>query len=186
MSIDKKAARMDIPGNQSYMNSSANTPAAAETEARRLVVGRDISLNGHISNCEYLLVEGTVQADTFVASRMDVLDGGLFNGTAQIQDGVIAGRFEGKLSVAGRLVVKATGFIKGDIEYGALEVETGAKIEGRMSTIAAPVVVPVATAANDEKTESDEGKGDTKGESSATEAFGTSTASSIYRRIAGT
>jgi cytoskeletal protein CcmA (bactofilin family) len=62
-----------------------------------------------------------------------------------VQDCVIAGRFEGKLFVHGRLSVRATGRICGDVQYSALEVEAGAKIEGPLTAVTQEIqdVAPV-------------------------------------------
>ncbi len=95
MSIEKKTIRSDIPGHHTMLNASYS--ASPQEEGRRLVVGRDITLNGDIASCDHLVVEGTVHAQSFWARRMDILESGFFAGTAEVQDGVIAGRFEGKL-----------------------------------------------------------------------------------------
>lgn len=135
MTIEKKTLRSDIPGHHTLMNGSLSYAGSTQEEARRLIVGRDITLNGDISCCDCLVVEGTVHAQGFTARRLDILDIGFFAGSATVQDAVIAGRFEGKLSVPGRLTVKSTGCIYGEIEYGILEVEAGARIEGQMNAL---------------------------------------------------
>ena len=135
MTIEKKTIRSDIPGSHVFLNGSIGYVGSTTDDMRRLVVARDITLNGNIGSCSYLVIEGVVQADTFSARRMDILDSGLFCGTAEVQECVIAGRFEGKLSVHGRLTVKPTGQIFGEVEYGVLEVEAGAKIEGQLTSI---------------------------------------------------
>lgn len=132
MTIGKKPVRNDIPGYQPQ--------PAASGEARRLVVGRDIALNGQIARCESLMVEGVVEAAQFAAFRLEVADAGLFSGSAEVQEAVIAGRFEGALRVSGRLTVRGTGVVVGRIEYGALEVEAGACVEGQISMLPPPVV----------------------------------------------
>ena len=138
MSIEKKTIRSDIPGHSNMLGTSSYA-AQQQEEARRLVVGRDISLNGDIGCCDHLVVEGTVNAQGFTARRIDLLEAGRFAGSAHVQDAVIAGRFEGKLHVSGRLSVKATGRVYGEIEYGSVECEAGARIEGQMIVIAPPV-----------------------------------------------
>lgn len=144
MTIEKKTIRSDIPGSHVFLNGNIGYVGSTADDARRLVVARDISLSGQISACAYLVIEGVVQADSFTTRRMDILESGLFHGTAEMQECVIAGRFEGKLSVLGRLTVKPTGQIYGEIEYGILEVEAGAKIEGKMTCVAPLAVEPPA------------------------------------------
>ena len=148
MSVEKKTIRSDIPGSHVYQNANVGYTSSPVDGVRRLVVSRDITLNGNISDCNYLVVEGVVQANDFSARRMDILATGLFSGTAEVTDCVIAGRFEGKLAVHGRLTIKPTGVVCGDIQYGSLEIESGAKIEGQMTPVAVagaeePASVPV-------------------------------------------
>jgi cytoskeletal protein CcmA (bactofilin family) len=146
MSTEKKTIRSDIPGSHVFLNGNIGYVGSTMDDMRRLVVSRDITLSGDISACSYLVIEGVVHADTFSARRMDILDSGLFCGRAEVHDCVIAGRFEGKLSVLGRLTVKPTGQIYGEIECGVLEVEAGAKIEGHLTPIVMAETVATAPA----------------------------------------
>ncbi|MEZ0224637.1 MAG: polymer-forming cytoskeletal protein [Alphaproteobacteria bacterium] len=147
MSVEKKTIRSDIPGHSNLLGGTIAYAGSTQEESRRLVVGRDISLQGDIGCCDHLVVEGTVNAQGFSARRMDILEAGFYAGSAIVQDAVIAGRFEGKITVSGRLTVKSTGRLYGEIEYGTIECEAGARIEGQM-TVLTPAVAeqPVVTA----------------------------------------
>lgn len=114
-----------------------------QEEGRTLTVGRDISLNGEISACDHLVVEGTVRAELKSGESLDIMDSGLFNGKVCINNADIAGRFEGDLVVKGRLTVRSTGVITGNVQYGELEVEAGAVIEGTMAALAREMPMPV-------------------------------------------
>jgi len=147
--------RVDIPGNNfnrpaqpmasqpvsrpSYPGSypGASTPSyspqpagRAESEGRKLVIGQGISLSGEIESCDYLIVEGTVEAALKGASNMDISESGAFYGTVEIESATIAGRFEGDITVNGRLTVQSTGTIIGSVTYKELQIEAGAMIEG--------------------------------------------------------
>lgn len=130
MTVEKKMIRSDIPGHHSYLTGAHGY---GHDDMRRMVVGRGIHLQGSVSECDHLVVEGHIEAENFTARRMDLAEPGLFTGRATVQDAVIAGRFEGRLVVTGKLTVRATGRIFGDVSYGALEVEAGAVIEGQVS-----------------------------------------------------
>lgn len=123
-----------VPGQQ-----PAATPAgtAAETgNARRLTVGPGISLTGEVSSCDVLVVEGTIQAKLAGARRVEVAAGGTFRGSADIAEAVVAGLFEGDLTVSGLLRVEASGMVKGTVRYGALEVARGGQVCGTLSSTA--------------------------------------------------
>ena len=112
---------------------TAPTPAPAASLAsdqRRLIVGRDISLNGEIGSCDVLVVEGTVEAKLREGRSIEIAETGLFKGAVEIDEADIGGRFEGDIVVRGRLTVRSTGSIHGSIKYGELTVEAGALLNG--------------------------------------------------------
>jgi cytoskeletal protein CcmA (bactofilin family) len=109
----------------------------AAPEMRKLIVGRDIALTGEISACDYLVVEGTVEARVREGRHIEIAESGLFRGTVEIDEADIAGRFEGDIMVRGRLKIRGTGRIDGKIQYGELEVENGGHLEGEIHSLKA-------------------------------------------------
>jgi len=102
----------------------------AEPEARRLIVGREITLSGEITSCDQLIVEGSVEANLSNSREIDIAETGLFKGSASIEEAEIRGRFEGNLVCRKRLLIKATGRVSGTIRYGQIEIECGGQISG--------------------------------------------------------
>jgi cytoskeletal protein CcmA (bactofilin family) len=113
----------------------AAPPAAHSGDVKNLIVGSGIQLNGQISACDRLVVEGTVQADLNDAEAIEVRENGLFKGTASIMEADISGRFEGDLTAKRRLVVRNGGRIDGNVHYAALVIEEGGQIRGHMDVI---------------------------------------------------
>ena len=156
-------ARVDIPGNNfqqrpgaqaaaqgnrpaypgtSYPGSSAatsngNYTAQANDAAsgRQLVIGQGITMSGEIEACDHLVVEGTVEAALKGASVMEIAESGAFYGTVEIDEANISGRFEGDITVKGRLTIQATGVIIGSVSYKELSMEAGATLDGSVSPI---------------------------------------------------
>lgn len=128
----------------------APAPAAPlASDQRRLIVGRDISLNGEIGSCDVLVVEGTVEAKLRDGRSIEIAETGLFKGAVEIDEADIGGRFEGDIIVRGRLTVRSTGKINGSIKYGELAVEAGALLNGEIgkyTPAAKPAVAPAAPA----------------------------------------
>jgi cytoskeletal protein CcmA (bactofilin family) len=119
-------------------------PAQAQSEhSRKLIVGRDISLSGEISACDHLVVEGRIEAKISDCRTIEVMDGGVFKGSAQIEEAYIAGTFEGELSVKGRLRLRGSGVVSGTVRYGELEVEAGGRVIGTMEPLESSVVTPM-------------------------------------------
>jgi cytoskeletal protein CcmA (bactofilin family) len=119
-------------------------------EVRKLIVGREITLSGEIAACDHLIVEGTVEASVKDCHRLEVAEAGLFRGTVEITEAEIAGRFEGAITVQGRLWVRATGKIEGKIKYGELAVDAGGTLDGEVTghakAKAEPKAKPIAEA----------------------------------------
>ncbi|WP_372397823.1 polymer-forming cytoskeletal protein [Azospirillum sp. HJ39] len=124
--------------------------APAMPEQRRLTVGRDISLSGEIGSCDVLVVEGNVEAKLREGRSVEIAETGLFKGSVEIEEADIAGRFEGDISVRGRLTVRSTGKITGSIRFGELAVDAGGQLIGDIqlySTGVKPAAAPVAAPA---------------------------------------
>ncbi|MGH1377519.1 MAG: bactofilin family protein [Alphaproteobacteria bacterium] len=127
--------------NNSYTGSSSSSytaPQAPDTYTgndRTLTIGRGINMSGEIDACDHLMVEGTVEAALKGAKLLEIAESGTFYGTVEIEEATIAGRFEGDITVNGRLTIKSSGVITGSIAYRELEVESGAVLDGRMTPL---------------------------------------------------
>ena len=109
---------------------AAASPRPGEADARKLIVGREISLSGEITSCDKLLVEGSVEANLQNCHDVEITESGLFKGSATIDDIEVRGRFEGNLIVRKRLLIRANGRVSGTIRYGQIEIECGGQISG--------------------------------------------------------
>jgi cytoskeletal protein CcmA (bactofilin family) len=101
-------------------------------EGKRLQVGREITLSGQITSCDRLIIEGKVEATLVDTHTVEIAESGMFKGNAEIDNADIAGRFEGALTVRGKLTVRATGRLHGKIRYGTIEIEAGGEIAGEV------------------------------------------------------
>src|SRR5579864_1727817 len=105
-------------------------PVKHEAEMRKLIVGREISLAGEITSCDRLVVEGSVEANLANCRDIEISDTGVFKGSASIEEAEIRGRFDGVLNVRRRLLIRASGRVKGTVRYGQIEIECGGQISG--------------------------------------------------------
>ena len=110
-------------------------PSASSESGKKLVVGRDIVLNGQITACDQLVVEGRVEAALENSQSIEVAETGYFKGSAVIEEATISGNFEGNLTVRGELTVKAKGRIEGDVRYGKLCIDSGGEIVGTLEVL---------------------------------------------------
>lgn len=108
-------------------------PGRAESDPKRLTVGRETTLTGAtVVDCDRLTVEGVVEAEMPDGRVLEIVKGGTFRGSATVENADIAGAFEGELKVKKRLYVRASGRISGTVLYGQCEVERGGRIEGEV------------------------------------------------------
>lgn len=113
---------------------AASDPAARAqtTPTRTLVVGREIILSGEISACDRLVVEGTVKANIKDCRDIAIAEGGLFTGSAAVESAEVRGRFEGELTVSGRLFIRSSGEISAAVRYREIEIERGGRLSGNV------------------------------------------------------
>ena len=112
----------------------ASTQAAAaptaEGSSAKLTVGPNIKLKGvEITDCDTLVVEGTVEA-TMDSRVIHIAEQGAFSGSADIDIAEILGAFDGKLTVRQKLVIHSTGRVTGTVRYGRLVIEDGGQLAG--------------------------------------------------------
>ncbi|MFP4314228.1 MAG: polymer-forming cytoskeletal protein [Alphaproteobacteria bacterium] len=129
------APRPAYSNTSSYGYGQATTTTEHNTEERRLVIGQGITMSGEIEHCDTLLVEGTIEAALKGAKSLEISETGTFYGTVEIDEAHISGRFEGDLTVNGRLVVASGGTITGSISYKELQIEAGAVIDGKLTPL---------------------------------------------------
>ena len=111
--------------------SAATTSSAAGSESgAKLTVGPNIKLKGvEITDCDTLVVEGTVEA-TMNSRVIQIAEAGAFKGSAEIDIAEVRGSFDGNLTVRQKLVIFATGKVTGKIRYGKIVIEEGGQLSG--------------------------------------------------------
>ena len=98
-------------------------------------MGKGISLSGEIKNCEHLLVEGEIEATLKDCASLEISKGGLFKGTAEVQNAVVSGTFDGDLKVLGCLTLRNGGLVEGTVTYADLSIERGGRVRGKMEDL---------------------------------------------------
>jgi cytoskeletal protein CcmA (bactofilin family) len=114
---------------------AANTYNRTTEQLRKLTVGRDISLNGEITTCDHLIVEGNVTATIKGGQILEIMETGTYSGLVDIEQADIAGTFDGELTVRGKLTLRPTAIVTGLIRYGRLQVDAGAVLNGQLGAL---------------------------------------------------
>ncbi len=136
---EAKQAVASASAMSNFSSSSASSLLGDKSKAgqRVLTVGNDILLKGEIATCDRLVIEGKVDAILNDVHTVEIAECGSFKGSAQIEDAEISGLFEGDLTVRGRLVIYATGKVRGKISYGEIEIERGGELSGEIKMVSA-------------------------------------------------
>lgn len=98
-------------------------------------IGSEVSITGNISASGDIHLDGAVQGDIACGS-LTVGGSGQVKGNLVAQRATIAGAVEGSV-VATELVVEKLARIAGDVSYDSISIETGARVDGRLSQKAA-------------------------------------------------
>jgi cytoskeletal protein CcmA (bactofilin family) len=99
-------------------------------------IGSEVSITGNISAAGDIHLDGAVQGDIACAA-LTVGGSGHVKGNVLAQRATIAGAVEGAI-VATELVIERSARILGDVSYESISIETGARVDGRLSQKAAP------------------------------------------------
>ena len=122
----------EIPGLASRRTERSLT---GNQDSKQLVIGRDIILNGEVTSCDRLVVEGRAELVIEGAHMIEVTSSGFFKGSADVEEADISGRYEGDLVAREELIVRAGGRISGTIRYGRIVIEAGGEISGDMRAL---------------------------------------------------
>jgi cytoskeletal protein CcmA (bactofilin family) len=126
----------------------ATAPRPEPTAARQLVVGAGVELEGEVKGCETVSVDGTLAATVATSEHLVIGAEGTFRGSCEVETADVAGSFDGTLTVRGRLLVRSTGAVKGEVRFGELEIERGGQISGNVDAHAkGPQLATVQAAA---------------------------------------
>ena len=116
--LTQTGLRGDTSASASAVTSTQTSPTVATESGSRLIVGPNIKLKGvEITDCDTLVVEGTVEA-TMDSRVIQIMANGAFKGSADIDIAEIHGQFDGNLTVRDKLVIYAQGKVNGTIRYG--------------------------------------------------------------------
>ena len=112
---------------------TAAAPTGAAESGAKLTVGPNIKLKGvEITDCDTLVVEGTVEA-TMNSRVIQIAEQGAFKGSAEIDIAEVRGVFDGNLTVRQKLVIFSTGKVTGKIRYGKIVIEEGGQLSGEIT-----------------------------------------------------
>ena len=142
---------VDIPAAPRRSSAGGYDERPVQQSARKLIVGPEISMSGEIKSCDHLVVEGRIEAVIKDCRTIEIAERGQFKGSAEIDEAVIGGQFDGDLVVNGRLTLLSQGLVAGTVRYGELAVEAGGRIIGKVEPLEDTKIMPFTESARPEK-----------------------------------
>jgi cytoskeletal protein CcmA (bactofilin family) len=124
-------------------NQKTSTPVTPE-----LVVGAGVHITGSIKAPAGVQVHGVLEGD-LTAGQVLVGETGRVLGSLVADVADIHGEISKDVTVRERVILRRTAVFSGTLKYQAIEVESGARLNGSLSTLEqpAPAAVPAAAAA---------------------------------------
>lgn len=119
------------------------------------VIGKSLTINGHVTGREDLVVDGRVEGDIELPeSRLTVGVGGQVQGGIKAREIVVYGNVQGNLEATERVEIKKNARVLGDLRASRPVIEDEAYFKGSVETIrvdqakqAAPAARPAAQSA---------------------------------------
>lgn len=97
------------------------------------VIGRSVTIRGELSGKEDLYMDGTVEGTIALSgSRLTVGPNARVMADLSARDVVIYGFVEGNIRATGRIELRESAVVKGDIAAERLSIEENASIKGRV------------------------------------------------------
>ena len=118
--FSKKPDSTDRPPGSSTMSASTFS-----------VLGPDIVINGDLSATVDLHLDGRINGDIKCAALIQG-EGSEVTGMVVAETARIAGRIKGSITAASLVILK-TALIEGDVSYGSLTIEEGARVDGKFT-----------------------------------------------------
>ena len=108
-------------------------PRRSRKQIGEVFLGPETLLSGELKSRDTLVVEGMVDSSRIECRKFILGSAGSCKGEVQAESAVISGRFEGRLIVRARLLIKSGGQVRGSVQYGHVEIEPGGELQGDMT-----------------------------------------------------
>ena len=97
------------------------------------VIGKSVIIRGELSGNEDLYLDGDIEGTiTLKESRLTIGPNAQIRANIDVRDVVIFGKLAGNIHAAGRVDLRQSASVKGDIFAGRLSIEESAMLTGRV------------------------------------------------------
>lgn len=135
------------------MNKKSNTPLVKSQERFDTLIGRQTEIHGDLRLMQSVRIDGKVignieapkdQAITVVIGAEGEIQGDVFASRV-----IVAGKVSGNIDAYERAELHASALVQGDVKYGSIGVEHGARMQGLLLQVDASQAKPQPDHAKD-------------------------------------
>ncbi len=107
------------------------TPAEGSTH-----IGKSVSIRGELVGAEDLFLDGKFEGTiTLTGSRLTVGPNAQVTADLNVRDIIVFGHIEGNIHATGRIELRQSAIVNGDIFAGRLSIEESATVCGRVELV---------------------------------------------------
>jgi len=111
--------------------SPSSDPPRGRGDTNRSILAADLAITGEVVSAGEVEVLGVVDGNV-TADRLTIGRGGRISGSVRAGSVEVLGQLDGKVE-SSSFVVRTTAQVTADIGYSDLTIESGARIEGRLT-----------------------------------------------------
>jgi cytoskeletal protein CcmA (bactofilin family) len=112
------------------------------------VIGKSVTIRGEITGAEDLYFDGEVHGTVTLSSNcLTVGPNARVMADLEVRDIVVLGHIEGNIRASGRVDLRQTATLRGDIYTSRISIEEKAEVQGRVDVGPAVAVPPASTVA---------------------------------------
>jgi cytoskeletal protein CcmA (bactofilin family) len=109
------------------------------------VIGKSVTIRGELSGAEDLFMDGTIEGTISLEDgRLTVGPNAKILADISVRDLIVYGQVDGNVIASGRMELRQTAVVNGDIHASRLSVEESASIRGRVELTGAGKPEPSA------------------------------------------
>ena len=106
-------------------------------------IGKSVTIRGELSGSEDLVLDGTFDgAITLTDSRLTIGPNATVTADLNVHDVIVFGRVEGNIHASGRIELRQSAVVLGDLHAGRLSIEESATVRGRVELVNSSATVP--------------------------------------------
>ena len=99
-------------------------------------IGKSVSISGELTGSEDLFLDGKFEGTiTLTGSRLTVGPNARVTADLNVRDVVVFGLIEGNINATGRIELRQSAIVNGDIHAGRLSIEESATVRGRVELV---------------------------------------------------